>query len=100
MRNNAQPTVDTFHTPYMAARALSIPIGMAASQQQKRTRHSYSASYDQLRVCFSLKLLSNTFLPPNVEIKNLMLIVCALEDWDDADMFWLSAEMVYNDTLA
>ncbi|KAJ4368586.1 hypothetical protein N0V86_009493 [Didymella sp. IMI 355093] len=43
--------------------------------------------------------LSNHELPPYYEIMNFVLITSALDDWDDAEMFRLSAEETCRETL-
>ncbi|KAF9690627.1 hypothetical protein EKO04_011404 [Ascochyta lentis] len=43
--------------------------------------------------------LLNPLLPPYFMVMNLVLIVSALDNWDDAEMFRLSAEKIYEETF-
>ncbi|KAF2124251.1 hypothetical protein P153DRAFT_411889 [Dothidotthia symphoricarpi CBS 119687] len=73
--------------------------GRPYQKQYEEAEALFNDSTLEQCIASAKKNLDDPTLPPYYFIKNSILIACALDDWDEADPWRVSAEMVYRRSL-
>jgi hypothetical protein len=97
----ASSTPNVYAAEYRAARSLfdTDTQGCIEAAKENLLLVKCTSYHAQVRALTDFGALSRHDLPPYYEAMNLVLITSALDDWDEAEMWRLSAQEVYRETL-